>query len=179
MNDDAKPGEEGYRSRGFKLLKKAMETIRAMHGSACADLPDEQADEAWRLYLKSPEMQAIGGYLRLVEQYGEKGAGKHLTGRTTRMLKAAGKAVESGKAVYVVGADTRHMAYLERQAIELLGEGVARRVKFECIGGLPELDLRTGMVRSAYPNVEFFVDHHAFETTHAWILQEWCRWDED
>lgn len=96
------------------------------------------------------------------------------TGRTTRMLADALEQARNGKAVYVIAADSAHVASLQSMAGE---EAYRLGIKFETWATLSNLDCRTLSLRGAHPKVVVLADHHAIESEFSAILKMLHRYD--
>lgn len=97
------------------------------------------------------------------------------TGRTTRMLLHAKELAESGKAVYVVAANSLHAKQLDEMAKKL---GVPQSVKIERNGEAMPLDWRTLRTHGMHDNCEVLVDHFAIESEFDRLLEMLHRYDQ-
>lgn len=99
------------------------------------------------------------------------------TGRTTRMVNAAIKAAQAGRAVYIVAATDHERKYIEC-IIERLGFD-RYRLGIKVEHPAPHnLEWKIMKLRGAHPNCEVFVDHHAIEVQFRQVLNELHRYDE-
>lgn len=108
------------------------------------------------------------------------------SGRSTYMLIAALMAHDSGKAVYVIGADHEHASILESELgriLDRLGRSASETgissIKFECTDGLSNFNWETGVLQGADKNCVVFVDHFAIERKFSWALREMHRFDRE
>lgn len=101
------------------------------------------------------------------------------TGRTTRMLKAAMEAHETGLFVYVVVATERHKYYF-LDKLEKLKYDYKKRPPITLITPQhPHLDIqRLEMLGMPSPKYAVFADHLALENYYATVLGELHRYDE-
>ena len=81
------------------------------------------------------------------------------TGRTTRMLADAVQARQEGRAVYVIGADSKHVNILRGMTLEQFGVDESERIKFETAETMGNWDWELMRGSGMWPNCEVFVDH--------------------
>lgn len=85
-------------------------------------------------------------------------------GRTTRMLQEAIEKARSGRAVYVLSANSTHAQQLELRCSELCSQYKLLGIKFETPESLGSgFDWRYMRLPGAHPNCLLLVDHFAIE----------------
>lgn len=87
--------------------------------------------------------------------------GKHQSGRTTRMLAAAAKAIKEGKRVIVIAADTKQIVLLDAQ---MRREHGIRTAEYKCTTAEScHFDWRERRCFADGLTYTYFIDHYAIE----------------